>query len=287
MTGPGHAVVVGVDDSDNSLVAVDAAATEAALRHLPLRIVHADPFESAADTTAGPLPQEPGRCVNRAMERAQAAHPDLKVIGEVVRRFPQSALIDASSEAELVVIGDRGLKAVARALLDTVAGGLVRQASCPVLVTRGLGVPDGPVVVGADGSPNSQAAVGFAFAEANLRSRPLVIVHAWSRPGPHQPGSALPRDFDAASIRAGAERLVSEATAGWSEEYPDVDLSHQVVHGHARQALIAAGEKASLLVVGAHGRRTPSVPEPGSVAAHLVYHAPCPLVVVPAPARDQ
>jgi nucleotide-binding universal stress UspA family protein len=297
MTGPGRAVVVGVGDNDNdndsdsdsdsdsSLVAVDTAATEAALRHLPLHIVHADPFESAADTTAGPLPREPGRCVNRAMERAQAAHPDLKVIGEVVRRYPQSALVEASSDAELVVIGARGLTAVARALLDTVAGGLVRQASCPVLVTRGPGVPDGPVVVGVDGSPNSQAAVDFAFAEADLHGRPLLIVHAWSRPGPHQPGSALPRDFDAASIQAGAERLISEATAGRPEEYPDVDLSHQVVHGHARQALIASGHKASLLVVGAHGRRLPPVPEPGSVTRYLLYHAPCPLVVVPAPAR--
>jgi len=285
MTGPGPVVVVGVDDSDNSLVAVDAAATEAALRHLPLHIVHADPFESAADTTGGPLPGEPGRCVNRAMERAQAAHPDLEVIGEVARQFPQPALVKASSDAELVVIGDRGLKAVARALLDTVAGGLVRQASCPVLVTRGLGVPDGPIVVGVDGSPNSQAAVGFAFAEADLHSRPLMIVHAWSRPGPHQPGSPLPRDFDATSIQAGAERLLSEATAGRPEEYPDVGFSHRVVHGHARQALIAAGTEASLVVVGAHGRRLPPLPEPGSVTRHLVYHAPCPLVVVPAPDR--
>lgn len=282
MTAPERTIVVGVDDSDNSLVAVDAAATEAALRHVPLRIVHADPFESAADTTAGPLPRGPGRCVNRAMERARAAHPDLKVVGEVARGFPQPALVKASSQAELVVIGDRGLKAVARALLDTVAGGLIRQASCPVLVTRGLGVPDGPVVVGVDGSPNSQTAVGFAFAEADLHHRPLMIVHAWSRPGPHQPGSALPLDFDAASIRAGAERLASEATAGWPEKYPDVSISHQVVHGRAREALIAACADASLVVVGAHGRRVPPVPEPGSVPRHLVVHAPCPVVIVPA-----
>jgi nucleotide-binding universal stress UspA family protein len=37
-------IVVGVDDSDNSLIAVDAAAGEAALRGRPLHILHADPF---------------------------------------------------------------------------------------------------------------------------------------------------------------------------------------------------------------------------------------------------
>jgi nucleotide-binding universal stress UspA family protein len=286
MTGPGYGIVVGVDDSDNSLIAVDAAATEATLRHQPLHVIHADPFEPAAETTAGPLPEAPGRWVNRAMERALAAWPDLKVTGEVARGFPQAALIKASSNAELVVIGDRALGAVARALLETVAGGLVRYAACPVLVTRGLGVPDGPVVVGVDGSPNSQAAVRFAFAEADLRCRPLVIVHAWSRPGPHRPGSALPRDFAAASIQTGAERLVSEATVGLHEDYPGVATSHLVVHGHPRQALVEAGGSASLLVVGAHGQTMPPVPEPGSVSRHLVYHAPCPVVIVPAPRAE-
>lgn len=281
MTGPAHGIVVGVDDSDNSLVAVDAAALEAALRHLPLHVVHADPFESAADTTAGPLPMEAGRCVNRAMERALAVRPGLLVTGEMVRDFPQPALTRASWDAELVVIGDRGLTAVARALLDTVAGSLVRHASCPILITRGIGTPDGPIVVGVDGSPASQAAVAFAFAEADLRGRPLTLVHAWSRPGPHPPGSPLPLDFDARSLQAGAERLVSEVAVGLHEKYPDVRTRHWVPHEHPRQALIEAGGQACLLVVGAHGRAVPPVPEPGSVSRYLVYHAPCPVVIVP------
>ena len=61
-----------------------------------------------------------------------------------------------------------------------------------------------------------------------------------------------------------------------------MDTGHRVVHGHPREALIDAGKSASLLVVGAHGRRMPPVPDPGSVVRHLLYHAPCPLAIVPA-----
>lgn len=281
MSVAGYGVVVGVDDSDTSLVAVDAAATEAALRRRPLHIVHADPFAPPSDPGAGPLPEEPGRWVNRAMERALAAHPALRVTGQVARSFPKPALIRASRDAELVVIGDRGLGALERALLETVAGGLVRDAACPVLVARGQSTPDGPIVVGVDGSPDSQAAVAFAFAEADLRGCRLTLVHAWSRPGPRPPGSTLPLDFDAASVQAGAERLTSEASVGLCEKYPDVRTRRWVPHEHPSQALTEAGDKACLLVVGVHGRTVPQLSEPGSVSRHLVHHAPCPVVVVP------
>lgn len=281
MIGTGRRVVVGVDDSDNSLIALRAAAAEAALRRRPLHVVHADPFATAADSGAGPLPGPQGRWVNRAMEQARNAYPHLTVTGEVARGFPQPVLIQASLDAELVVIGDRGLGAIARALFDTVAGGLARHASCPVLVTRGLGDPDGPIVVGVDGSAGSQAAVGFAFAEAELRGRRLAVAHAWTRPGPPVPGTALRPDFGIDSVRAAAERMVAEASAGWREKYPDVDVSHLLVHGHPRQALGDVSQGASLLVVGTRGWTTPPVEAVGSVSRHLLYRAPCPIVVVP------
>lgn len=281
MSGTGLRVVVGVDDSDNSLIALDAAAAEAASRRQPLHVVHADPFAKAASTTAGPLPEEPGRWVRRAMERAQAAHPGLTVTGEVARGFPQEVLVEASRDAGLVVIGDRALGALERALLETVAGGLTLRAACPVLVMRGFGTPNGAIAVGVDGSPYSEAALGFAFAEAQLRGRRVALVHAWSRPGPRKPGAVLPIDFDAMSVRAGAERMVSEVSAGRREEYPDVRVRTLVVHGHPQEVLTEVGQTVSLIVVGTRGRTVPQVPQLGSVSRHLLYHAPCPVVIVP------
>lgn len=281
MTSTANRIVVGVDDTERSLIAVDAAATEAAVRHRPLHIIHADPFGLAAHSQTGPVPDEPGYGVVAAMARAQAAAPEITVTGEVARGFPQSVLVAASRHAELVVIGDRGLGALSRALYDTVAGELTLRASCPVLVTRTADDRTGPIVVGVDGSPDSQSALGFAAAEADLRGCALLVVHAWSRPGPHVPGSPLPVDLDTSSVRAGAERLLSEATAGWPEKYPGVDFRHSLVHGHPRQALMDAAEEASLVVVGTRGRTTPPVTELGSVSRYVLHHAPCPVVVVP------
>jgi nucleotide-binding universal stress UspA family protein len=281
MTGTADRVVVGVGDTDDCLVAVDAAAAEAELRRSLLHVIHADPFAKPEEPTAGHLSSEPGRWVNRATARARGAYPRVAVTGEVARGFPQPVLVEASRDAALVVVGDRGLGALSRALVETVAGGLALNAYCPVLVTRGPGDPEGPITVGVDGSPDSRAAVGFAFAEADLRRRRLVVVHAWSRPGPQAPGAALPLDFDAASVLEGAERLVSEASAGWSEKYPDVSARHLLVHGHPREALTAASDWASLMVVGTRGRTLPPVPGLGSVSRHLVTRASGPVVVVP------
>ncbi|NUR28655.1 MAG: universal stress protein, partial [Catenulispora sp.] len=164
---------------------------------------------------------------------------------------------------------------------DTVAGEVTLRASCPVLVARTADAPDGPVVVGVDGSADSQAALGFAAAEADLRGCSVLVVHAWSRPGPRSPGSVLPIDLDADSVRAGAERLLSEATVGWREKYPDVGFRHWLPHGSARQALMDAGQTAGLLVVGTRGRTEPPVWELGSVSRYLLHHAPGSLVVVP------
>jgi nucleotide-binding universal stress UspA family protein len=281
MTRTRNRVVVGVDDSRPSRIALDAAVAEATLRHRPLHLVHADPFGVAAHSESGPLPDEPGYGVVDAMARVHAAAPELAVTGEVARGFPQPVLIAASREAELVVIGDRGLGAVSRALYDTVAGEVTMRASCPVLVVRATDAPDGPVVVGIDGSADSQAALGFAAAEADLHRCGVLVVHAWTRPGPHTPGSILPIDLDTESVRAGAERLLAETTVGWREKYPGVDFQQHLVHGYPRQALMDAGRDAALLVVGARGRTEPPVWELGSVSRYLLHHAPCPVVVVP------
>ena len=76
-----------------------------------------------------------------------------------------------------------------------------------------------------------------ATPEADLRERRLVMVHAWSLPGPHAVDGTLPVDFVTGSVAAGAQRLVAEAAAGWREKYPTVSVEEAVVHGHPRQVM--------------------------------------------------
>ena len=95
-----------------------------------------------------------------------------------------ATLADVSKEADLVVVGCRGLSGLSRALLASVSSGLVRHAHCPVAVIHDeqalMPHPAQAPVVGIDASPASELATAIAFDEASRRGVQLIAVHAWS-----------------------------------------------------------------------------------------------------------
>lgn len=95
------------------------------------------------------------------------------------------ALVELSTEAQLIVVGCRGRGALARGLLGSISTGLVHHSHCPVAIIHDedplMPHPSqAPVVVGVDGSPASSKAIAIAFEEASFRGVELVAVHAWS-----------------------------------------------------------------------------------------------------------
>src|ERR1035437_2594670 len=82
----------------------------------------------------------------------------------------------------MVVLGSRGLGEFTGALLGSVTSALAHHAHSPVAVIRESPHPatQGPVVVGVDGSANSEPAIAMAFEEASLRGTDLIAVHACS-----------------------------------------------------------------------------------------------------------
>ncbi|MQS37876.1 universal stress protein, partial [Streptomyces katsurahamanus] len=151
------------------------------------------------------------------------------------------------------------------------------------LVVRGRPDPAGPVLLAVDGSPQAEAAVGFAFAEASLRGAELVALHAWSGwtgRGDDDPGHPQNLVDDAGRLGDTEERVLAEALAGWQAKYPDVTVRRDLVRKSARQALIEASEEAQLLVVGARGRGGFTGLLLGSVSQAVLHHAHCPVAVV-------
>jgi nucleotide-binding universal stress UspA family protein len=160
-----------------------------------------------------------------------------------------------------------------------VSNHVVAHAHCPVVVLKepagGGDVVTAGVVVGIDGSEESQACLGFAFEHAYLSRRPLEAVHAWSFGRARRP--SLPGAHEIAAER---HRLLSEALAGWGEKYPEVTVTRTVVHADAVPALLDRSAGADLLVVGRRGQgRFPGLAL-GSVSHNLVHRAPCPVAVV-------
>ncbi|HET6694542.1 MAG TPA: universal stress protein [Pedococcus sp.] len=281
-TDPGT-IVVGVDGSSGGEAALDWAVDEASRRHLPLHLVHAtniDYLVAAAMLNPDDAPDEVDDVVEAARERVRAAAPELQVRAEASTGAPAHDLVERSAGAESVVVGAHG-KGPIRGALGSVSLQVAMHAKSPVVVVRGQepGVSTGPVVVGIDGSALSKEAVGFAIEQASLRGVPLAVVYTWwiefiEGVVVTTPGSPQWRE-----VRERQRLTVGETMAGWQEKYPDVKVEVHIEHGRPADALVAASERASLLVVGARGRGGFGGLLLGSVSHAVLHRAHCPVAV--------
>ncbi|GGS08713.1 hypothetical protein GCM10010169_61920 [Micromonospora fulviviridis] len=136
-------VLVGVDGSESAGYAVRLAADEAVRRDADLVLVHVRPPErggaaperAAEAEAAGQA--ESAELLAGAAARIRADHPVLNVVERPVpAASPEQALVEASGEAALVVVGSRGRGGFAGLLLGSVSQALVQHAHCPVLVAH-------------------------------------------------------------------------------------------------------------------------------------------------------
>ena len=136
-------IVVGVDGSDASTAALDWAVTEARLRGAQLDVVHAwhvtyagaGAYVSAVDPT---LFEEPAQTaldgIVSTIDQTGLDHP---VRPRLLSGSPASAILGAASDADLVVMGTRGLGGFAGLLVGAATTQVVHHADCPVVVIRG------------------------------------------------------------------------------------------------------------------------------------------------------
>ncbi len=139
----------------------------------------------------------------------------------------------------------------------------------------------GPVVVGVDGSPASESALAIAFDEASLRGADLVAVHTWiefSSDSAYAYAHQFIVDWDVIETRE--RELLAERLAGWQERYPDVTVRRVVTRDRPVRCLLEHAADAQLLVVGSRGHSGLPGMLLGSTSQALIYHAPCPLLVV-------
>ncbi|WP_024874412.1 universal stress protein [Saccharomonospora piscinae] len=292
-------VVAAVDGSPAAVNAVRWAATDAEHRGATLRLVHAYlvPVHGYPDFAAT-FPQlregmrdQGARWLEEARTAAETAAPEVAVETELAEGEAVPVLLAESHRAELVVLGSRGLGGFTGMLVGSVAVALAAHGHSPVVVVRGRdrlrpgGEPpaQGAVVAGVDGSEPSTAALAFAFAEAELRGAPLVVVRTWS-------GIVLdavpryPLTVDPERIEADERAALAEQVAPWSGAYPSVAVEPVVVRGRPVRTLLEHADRARLVVVGSRGRSGFRGMLLGSTSQALIAHAPCPVAVVRRPA---
>ena len=139
MDAPEHVIVCGIDGSPASQRALEWAVEEARYRGCRLRAVTAWEFDGVEGMIAPATPEEAHGQAEIVQRRALiAALEGMMKPPEVERRLvrgrPSEALITASLDAELLVVGGRGHTAMHDALVGSTSQRVIRHASCPVVV---------------------------------------------------------------------------------------------------------------------------------------------------------
>lgn len=287
-------VVVGTDGSDASLRGVQWAARAAAIRHAPLHILHASGYPERytgesmlpPDSFKAELRRQRWEFLHAARQSAidtvaAAGLPRLDTTTVLDPGQPIPALVEHSATARLLVLGTSAHRSFTGLIVGSTTLALVSHAHSPVVSVRGdagetVGPDHRPVVVGVDGSPLSERALGCAFDEASFRGVALVAVHTWS-----DSDTSAFRDthVDWEPLRDTEERRLAERLAGWRERYPDVPVERVLVKDKPRHELLDRSDRAQLVVVGSRGRGGFRGLLLGSTSHALIHNSGCPVLV--------
>ncbi|WP_168176544.1 universal stress protein [Williamsia sp. 1135] len=286
-------LVVGVDGSEHSLDAVRWAATDAIVRAVPLTIVTAvrekaqnlsDAVNLRVDT-----PQVVRRQAERTLETASGVARDtvgthaLAVTTAVVEGAPTDVMVRWGSDTTLLVVGSRGLGEFTGGLIGSVSTAVVGHARCPIAVVgsaeRAVSASL-PVVVGLDGTGNSEPALAQALTEASARGVDLVAVHAQID---FDPDRALPEGLANAMFPPDVfdDLTLAENLAGWQEQFPDVRIRRHAVRDRPVRKLVHEAANAQLIVMGSRGRGGFPSMLMGSTSQAVLHTVDIPVLIVP------
>jgi nucleotide-binding universal stress UspA family protein len=271
-------IIVGVDGSEGSRTALRWAARTATAKGVGLRAVGAWQYPARAAIPAGsaklrgPDEMDEQTCDDlRALVREELGAGADQVEVEAGRGPAAPVLLGAAAraEADMLVLGARGLGGFAGLLLGSVSQECVEHSPCPVVVLRGeQGPPDGPIVIGLDGSEGAARALDWTIDLAQATGSDIVAVHA--------PGIGA----NNATVEAAKQSLEE-----WCAPIRQRGLTHEirVECDDARTALANAADAtdASLLVVGTRGLGAVRGLLLGSVAGYIVRYATRPVAAVP------
>jgi nucleotide-binding universal stress UspA family protein len=290
-----HPVVAGIDGSDDAVRAATYGAWEATRRRMPLRLVFA--HQPTPMWSPGVLVADEYRWENdwvraqldAADKKIRNSYPDLRIEWAIVNASPAGALVDESRHASLVVVATHAIGGLVGHLSGSVAAQVAAHAHCPTIVARPTTYAeldpatfaDRPIVVGLDGSRESEHAMDFAVEQAVARQTTLHAVYAWNVLEVHNIGAIVPDQFVNADEEAKALRLLTEATEGWTDRYPDLRIVRRVIHSlDPVDALTHARRDAGLIVVGSRGHGGFLGLRLGSTVDALIRNASAPVAVV-------
>jgi nucleotide-binding universal stress UspA family protein len=140
-------IIAGIDGSAHSARVIEWAVKEAALQNAALTVitvhsVPANPWTGNPTVLAGEtaelehIRETAEELTQKVMSQLGESRP-ASVTVRAVAGYPAKELIDASGDADLLVVGSRGAGGFARLLQGSVSSQVVQHARCPVVVVPG------------------------------------------------------------------------------------------------------------------------------------------------------
>lgn len=275
-------ILVGIDGSAVGGIAADWAAARARDLGLQLNLVHAVPepwafperarHESATAQAKDLLKGEAARIV--------AMIPSLDVVTTLGSGEPAETMRRLSADAEMLVVGTDRRPDNHGEAFGSVSFQVAIISQCAVAVVPASSAPESSgVVVGVDGSSDSDLAVERAASEARRMGQELVLVHASGEAGPAPSLSTGPVHGESPEPERVGRVLLSASVEGLAGRYPGLVVREILDLQRApADALLDASAHARLLVIGCKGRGGARVLV-GSVAQHVLLNVQCPTLI--------
>lgn len=260
---------------------IDTAAIKAATGNHPRKRRHAlSAMEQAGKHVLHQMEQAAKTALSQS---ATAPHTDIRALlvrGPVAQTIARYA---DRQQADLVLIGSRGLSDVSSFLLGSVSRKVVSFATCPILVVKQPLTGLQRVLLAVDDSKHSRGAVRF-LCQQFLPLTAHVTVLSVVEPSVTELASRFLSASQLEEIdrprRDKAQRLVDAVRQQLLKE--EYSVTTDVQTDHLKQTIIqwATKLRADLLVVGSRSLRAAERAQLGSVSEAVLKYAPCSILVV-------
>lgn len=285
-------VVVAIDGTTGSDGALRYGVEQARARGCEVRLVHVGPLYEASTSMLPYIPHLTDEAavaiLAEAETKAAQFFDQVKVTTELRNGSRIRDLLDASEDAELLVLGRETHTGIERLLSGATTAAVVARSTVPtcVIPSDWTANPEtGRVVVGLRAAEHTDELFASAFKAATAHAATIEVVHAWKMPDPYI-DSIESHDHATAWMAAGTD-MIERALSPWRDRYPDIIVDVRVVHADPARALLAAAEGATLLLL--LRRPTPKLlgPHLGGTARRVIAAATCPVDVLPHPQGRQ
>jgi nucleotide-binding universal stress UspA family protein len=213
---------------------------------------------------------------------------------DVRRGRAARVLLDAATEADLLVVGSHGTGTLSRLMLGSVSNACVHHSSCPVVVTRPrpANVGSNGVVVGFDDSTGGRTALRWGIEYAARTDQQLIVVMVLQPMPPPMPFRGAPMTTyphvtdEVDLLREWVTDAVAKEQADCGQMLASAPRI-RVLEGNAAAVLTQQSRTAALTVVGNRGTGGFRRLLLGSVSTALVNHAESPVAVIRTLATDR